>query len=159
MWTKHLLEIGNWKVHAVDLFQPSLDDLAQSVPLEEKERLVLDNSDFRAMTFPQQVDLILANNSLSFVPREDLKPVLDNIYENLRPGGILAATFWGQSDVRGEDPQLSTFSQEEVKALFTDKYSILSCCKVDKGKDPNLDGDIVTWSVIYAIVQKPYAIS
>lgn len=157
VWTKHLLRLAKWDVHAIDLYSPSLDDLAKSVTDSEKKHLTLHNADFRSITFPEKVDLVLANNSLCFVPRSDLKPVLENIYNNLNPGGILAATFWGDRDVRGEDPELSTFTPDEVKMLFKDSYTIISCCGSEEGETPNLDGDIVTWNVIYVIVQKPSA--
>jgi tellurite methyltransferase len=155
VWTKHLLTLGTWDVHAIDLYKPSLDDLKATVSSDAKGRLTLHNADFRTVTFPEMVDLVVANNSLCFVPRSDLKAVLDNIYDNLTPGGIFAATFWGDHDVRGDDPELSTFTPEEVKKLFDDKYTIISCCNSEEGMSPNLDGDVVTWNVIYAIVQKP----
>jgi SAM-dependent methyltransferase len=155
VWTKHLLNTSSWHVHAVDLFQPSLAALKQSVTSDASANLTLHNSDFRSFTFPKKADLILANNSLCFVPREDLPAVLENIYENLNPGGIVAATFWGDKDIRGEDPTLSTFTVEEVRSFFKEKYNILSCCNSEEGIDRNLDNDLVSWQVIYAIVQKP----
>ena len=155
VWTKHLLSLGSWKVTAVDSFQQSLDDLSASTSENTREALTLLNQDFRNMTFRQKADLVVANNSLCFVPREDLEGVLSTIYENLKPGGIFAATFWGAGDIRAKDPHLSTFTPEEIHKMLETKYTILRCCDSQEGMAPNLDGSVVPWKVVYAIVQKP----
>ncbi len=155
VWTKHLLSLKTWIVHAVDVFPESLKALAASTSEADKQRLVLQNEDFRDMHLPQNVDLIIANNSLCFVPRKDLDSVLDTVYHHLKPGGIFAATFWGKGDIRAKDHNLSTFSPEEVKKLLDGKYTIIQCCTSLDGEAENLDGKVVPWSVVYAIVQKP----
>lgn len=59
VWTKELLRLGSWKVHAVDVFPQSLDELAKSIPDDLKEKLVLQNQDFRAMAFSEKTKQIV----------------------------------------------------------------------------------------------------
>lgn len=134
-------------------FKPSLDELERSIPSDQGSRLVLVNDDFRKMALPEKIDLIIANNSLCFVPKRDPMALMDTLSQNQRSGAIFAATFGGERDVRREDPPLSTLSSEEVQQLFERNYEILFY-NSEEGDGNNLNDKLVHWHVISVIARK-----
>lgn len=152
-WSRHLLQLNTWQLYAVDYFKSSLDHLEQSLSLAEKKRIRLVHKDFRKIDWPSDIDLILANDSLGFIPCDDLMKVLDSIRTSLRTGGIFAASFWGENDVRNYDEKLCTLSKTKIHTIFKDHYDELYFDSKE-GDSKNLDNQIAHWHTIHIIVKK-----
>ena len=85
---------NNWKVLAVDI-KNTEKIIREKLNQEENERLIFLNQNFQNMQF-EQVDLILANNSLPFCNKEIFFKLWNKIENSILLDGYFLGTFFGK---------------------------------------------------------------
>jgi SAM-dependent methyltransferase len=112
--TKHLLRLG-WRVTAIDA-SPSAAEALHSLPLQHNLRVVVSAAeDFAPATY----DLVNAQYSLPFIARDHYEETVRRLRDSVRPGGVMAATFFGTHDEWNVSGSQQTFStRSDIERLF-----------------------------------------
>ena len=146
--TAYLLELG-WRVTAVDS-SPAAAKLLRGIGPKERLQVVLSAAqDFE----PETYDLVNAQFSLPFVPPASFSATVATLQRAVRPGGVMAATFFGAGDEWNTPGSKLTFtSREQVQEMFAG----LDVIVLDEIEE---DGSTATggtkhWDVIHLIARK-----
>ncbi len=119
--TKYLLSQNFMHVTAVD--SADIGDMVSTLP---QDKLTFIQTSFEAFHFPEQrYDLVNAQFSLPFNPRETFATVFEKIKKSLVSDGIFSGTFFGKKDSWNiATSSLAFHSEEEVRMLFSDMQCI-----------------------------------
>lgn len=99
-----------------------------------------------------QYDLIIAMNSLQFLPHQKaVKEMMKKIDHWLKPGGYLLVGMFGQ---RHEWKHLTLFTPQYIRQSFLAKYKILHWVEEEVDKPPLAGGKDVHFHMIKALAQK-----
>jgi SAM-dependent methyltransferase len=146
--TAYLLDRG-WRVTAIDSSPSAIGALARLA--RPNLRVVAT----RAEDFvPSTYDLVNAQFSLPFIPAAEFTVTVQHLRDSLRPGGVMAATFFGKHDewnVPGANMSFST--RAEIEELFHD-WKVIELTEIEE------DGKVATgapkhWHVYHLIAQRP----
>jgi tellurite methyltransferase len=146
--TAYLLEHG-WRVTAVDS-SPAAVKVLRGLGPEDRLRVV----HAKAQEFaPETYDLVNAQFVLPFVPPREFAAALSRLQGSVRPGGVMAVTFFGPRDewnASGTDMTFTT--KDEAEGLFAG-WHLLELSEIEE------DGTTATggskhWDVIHVIALK-----
>jgi SAM-dependent methyltransferase len=146
--TVHLLEHG-WHVTAVDATPAAVEILRGFGPEDRLHVVLAAAQDFE----PGSYDLVNAQFSLPFVPRSRFDATVKRLQDSVRPGGVMAATFFGPHDEWNEPGnEMSFTTRDEVGRLF-DGWEVVDLTEIEE------DGTTATggskhWDVIHLIARK-----
>lgn len=108
--TLYLLERG-WHVLAIDGQAQAIDILRTRVPDDWRDQLETRVQSFVDVALPP-ADLIHASYSLPFCPPQQFDAFWQKIVDSIRPGGYLAAEFFGERDSWAQVMDTVTFHSE-----------------------------------------------
>lgn len=145
--TAYLLEHG-WRVTAVDASAAASKLLRTLGPGDRLQVVHSAAEDFEPATY----DLVNAQFSLPFIPPASFAETVARLQKAVRPGGVMAVTFFGPRDewnVAGSEMTFAT--QAEVAALFRD-WDVVDLEEIEE------DGTTATggkkhWDVIHVIAR------
>lgn len=144
--TAYLLDHG-WRVTAIDS-SPSAIKAVERLARHNLSVVAIRMEDF----VPSAYDLVNAQYSLPFIAPEQFSATVRRLRDSVRPGGVLAATFFGKRDewnVAGTNLTFSTRS--EVEQLFQG-WDVIELTEVEE------DGRVATgspkhWHVYHLIAR------
>ena len=132
---------NNWKVLAVDI--------------ENTEKIIrekLNQEENKRLTFLNQVDLILANNSLPFCRKESFEKLWNKIENSILPEGYFLGTFFGKNDDWNGRRSMIFLEEEEIKKLF-DKFEIVEFTNKEFDQETT-KGIMKHWHVYFVCARK-----
>jgi SAM-dependent methyltransferase len=146
--SRHLLSEG-WRVTAVDS-SPSSAAALRRLPRQRNLQFVSSRiEDFVLESY----DLVNAQFSLPFMARDRYEATLRGIRDAVRPGGVLAATFFGQRDQWNEPGSEVNFTtQTSVRALFAG-WELIELAEVEEDGQ-TADGTPKHWHVFHVIARR-----
>jgi len=149
--TEHLLREG-WRVTAVDA-SPAATAALRRMPRQRNLQVVqVAVEDFA----PTRYDLINAQFSLPFIPSRRFGPAVRRLRDAVRPGGVMAATFFGVNDEWNVARSGMTFlTEEDVRRLFAG-WQVVELTEEDQD-GRTADGTAKHWHVFHLIARKPGA--
>jgi len=143
--TAYLLEHG-WRVTAVDA-SPAAVKLLRGIGPEDRLRVVRSPAeDFE----PETYDLVNAQFSLPFIAPARFVATVSRLQGAVRPGGVMAVTFFGPRDewnVPGAEITFTT--KDEVERLF-DGWHVVELTEVEQD-GTTATGGAKHWDVIHVI--------
>jgi trans-aconitate methyltransferase len=146
--TAYLLQQG-WQVTAVDA-SPSAIAALKTMGHANLQVVPSRMQDFDPGTY----DLINAQFSLPFVPRDQHGGTIARLQSALRHGGVMAVTFFGPRDEwNTEGTQLTFHTEAEIRALF-DGWEILELEETDEDGQ-TADGNPKHWHSFQLIARRP----
>ena len=146
--TAYLLERG-WRVTAVDS-SPAAAKLLRGIGPKDRLRVVLSAAqDFE----PETYDLVNAQFSLPFVPPARFAATVATLQQAVRPGGLMAATFFGPGDEWNAPGSALTFtSREQVQEMFA-AWDVIDLDEIEED-GTTATGGLKHWDVIHVIARK-----
>ncbi|WP_152628076.1 class I SAM-dependent methyltransferase [Streptacidiphilus neutrinimicus] len=139
-----LLDAG-WRVLALDGAPGAHLRIQAAVPPARRNRLTVVEQSFGALDGLPAAGLIYAGYALPFQRPEVFTRTWGMIRAALRPGGILAVNLFGPRDTWASDPELTTHTPAEARALL-DGLEILAM------REEERDGNAVSgpkhWHVL-----------
>lgn len=148
--TRWLLSQG-WHVTAVDL-EPAAIEMLADVAGDNLTAVQSSIADFDFQ--PNTYDLISAQYSLPFVPREDFFGAFERLKAALKPGGIFVGQFFGVKDSwAATRPDEMTFLtlEEAVRAL--EGLNVLSIEEEEKDGTTAF-GDVKHWHAYHIMARR-----
>jgi SAM-dependent methyltransferase len=145
--TAYLLVQG-WRVTALDS-SPSAAEALQRLAHPNLRVVVAAAQDFE----PSDYDLVNAQFSLPFIPREHFETTVARLQGSVRGGGVMAATFFGKRDewnVPENDLNFST--KADVERMFTGWNLIELTEAEDDGH--TADGSPKHWHIFHLIARR-----
>ncbi|WP_201776205.1 class I SAM-dependent methyltransferase [Streptacidiphilus melanogenes] len=115
--TAALLDAG-WRVLALDGAPGAHLRIEAAVRPARRDRLTVVEQSFAALDRLPDAGLIYAGYALPFQRREVFARTWSLIRDALRPGAILAVNLFGPRDTWAGDPELTTHSAAEARALL-----------------------------------------
>jgi tellurite methyltransferase len=148
--TVYLLDHG-WRVTAVDASPYAIAALRR---LASKGDLRVVRSTVQAFA-PGEYELVNAQFSLPFVPPADFPGTVKRLKDSVRPGGAMAATFFGPHDEWNVPGSRLTFlTRTEVDALFTG-WDVTEFAEVDE-VGSTATGGPKHWHVFHVIARRSH---
>lgn len=109
---------AGFRVEAVDIASESLKRLKK---LSRKFEIKAFKKDiYKFEIVPKSYDIIVAWNSLPFLPRRKAKEVLERIQRGLRPSGIAVISIFGPKDSWSGNRRMSFFTLQELRKTWLD---------------------------------------
>jgi tellurite methyltransferase len=145
--TAYLLARG-WRVTALDS-SPFAAEALQRLAHTNLRVVITPAQDF----VPSDYDLVNAQFSLPFIPRDHFAATVARFRESLRTGGVMAATFFGKHDewnVPGNSLNFST--QKEVEQLFSG-LELIELTEVERDGN-TADGSPKHWHVFHLTARR-----
>lgn len=142
--TKYLLEKG-LNVIAVDAAEVS-----NYIDIENSN-LKFIKSKFENLKF-NNVDLINAQNSLSFLSPENFNDVIIKIKNAINKYGYFIGNFFGKNDEWSKEKEKTFLSKEEILEIFKD-FKLKYIAEVEE-EGKTTSGKEKHWHIIYVIAQK-----
>ena len=146
--TAYLLRQG-WRVTAVDA-SPSAATALRRMPRQRNLQVFVSAvEDFDPATY----DLVNAQFSLPFIPPAQFQATVRDLRDSVRPGGIMAATFFGMHDewnVAGTELSFST--RVDVERLFRG-FELVELTEADEDGH-TADGTPKHWHVFHLIARR-----
>jgi tellurite methyltransferase len=147
--TKHLLRLG-WRVTAVDA-SPSAAEALRGLPLQRNLRVVVSAAEDFA---PATCDLVNAQFSLPFIAREHFDETVRRLRDSVRPGGVMAATFFGTHDEWNVPGSQQTFStRSDIERLFAG-WDVIDLTEAE-ADGHTADGTPKHWHLFHLIARRP----
>jgi SAM-dependent methyltransferase len=146
--TRYLLRRG-WRVTSVDA-SPSAAAALRRLPLQDQLRVVISAAEaFQPGTY----DLVNAQYSLPFIARSRFDATVRRLRDSVRPGGVMAATFFGTHDEWNVPGAAQTFSARLDVERFFKGWDLIHLSEVDE--DGHVaDGTPKHWHVFEVIAQR-----
>jgi tellurite methyltransferase len=146
--TGYLLRQG-WRVTAVDA-SPSAAAALRRLPLQENLTVVESAAeDFQPATY----DLVNAQFSLPFIARSEFDTTVRRLRDSVRPGGVMAATFFGMNDEWNVAGAQQTFStQGDIERIYSG-WGLIQLDEVDEDGH-TADGTPKHWHAFHVIAQR-----
>jgi SAM-dependent methyltransferase len=146
--TAYLLGRG-WRVTALDS-SPSAAEALERLAHPNLRVVVTAAQDF----VPSAYDLVNAQFSLPFIPRDDFAATVVRLRDSVRGAGVIAATFFGKHDEWNVPDNNVTFStQEEVERMFSG-LDLIELTEVEKDGN-TADGAPKHWHVFHLTARRP----
>jgi len=146
--TAYLLRRG-WRVTAVDA-SPSAAAALRGLPLQDNLSVVVSAAeDFQPATY----DLVNAQFSLPFIARSQFDATVQRERDAVRPGGVMAATFFGENDewnVAGTEQSFST--RADVERVFSG-WELVELTEVEEDGH-TADGTPKHWHVFHVTARR-----
>lgn len=142
--TRYLLE-KELKVIAVDV-----NDISEYIDIKN-DNLIFIKSKFEDLKF-SKVDLINAQNSLSFCNPKDFKDFINRIKNSINTEGYFIGNFFGKHDDWIERRDMTFLSKEEVLNIFME-FKIKYIAEIEEDAKTVLSKE-KHWHVISIIAQK-----
>jgi len=147
--TKHLLRLG-WRVTAIDA-SPSAAEALRSLPLQHNLRVVVSAAEDFA---PDTYDLVNAQFSLPFIARQHFDETVRRLRDSVRPGGVMAATFFGTHDEWNVPGSQQTFStRSDIERLFAG-WDVIDLTEAE-ADGHTADGTPKHWHIFHLIARRP----
>ena len=147
--TLALLDSG-WTVVAVDAAPEGIARLRASAAASAAARLTTLVSPFHETALPQ-ADFVYAGLSLPFCEPSHFGEAWKRSAGAVRPGGILAAHFFGPRDTWAGSPDMTFHTRDDVEAL-------LDAFEVERLDEQDEDGQAVSgpkhWHVFHVIARR-----
>lgn len=138
-----------FRVRAIDK-DPIAQEVAVDINSPELEVQITTFSDFE---FPSATyDLIVAINTLPFATPEEFPKLWERLVTSLKPGGILAGTFFGPNDTWAEKSTMTFLSKEQVEELLAE-FEILELNELEKDAQ-DIQGNPKHWHIFEVIARK-----
>jgi tellurite methyltransferase len=145
-----LLLSRGWHVLAVDGESAAIKRLMDKVPLEAQVRLGTQVAKFEEVVLPM-ADLIHASYSIPFCHPSQFPTLWEKIKNALNTGGRFVGQFFGVHDSWANDPDMTFFTEEQVRAM-------LNGLEVEYFHEEDTDGQAASgpkhWHVFTVIVKK-----
>jgi SAM-dependent methyltransferase len=146
--TSHLLASG-WNVTAIDASPAAVELLRKLGPADRLRVVRSAAQDFE----PGDYDLVNAQFSLPFVPPARFAATVDRLKRSVRPGGVMAVTFFGPRDEWNAGPTDLTFTTKEEVADMFRGWEIVELTEIEED-GMTATGGTKHWDVIHLIVRK-----
>lgn len=144
-----LLRDGFKKVIALDKVNVAAE-IAKELPKDRFEYVITSFEDFK---YPENYfDLINAQFALPFISPGSFDRVFKDIYNSLRPGGILTGQFFGDRDEWKNNSSMTFFSLKDSKKILS-HFKILSFQEEEKDKT-TAAGEMKHWHIFHFVVEK-----
>lgn len=146
--TTHLLRNG-WRVTAVDASPYAMAALRRMPRQRQLQVVVTAFEKFE----PTEYDLVNAQFSLPFIPPAHFNATVRRLRDSLRPGGIMAATFFGEHDewnVAGTELTFST--RADIEYIFRG-WDLVELTETDEDGH-TADGTPKHWHVFHVIARR-----
>jgi SAM-dependent methyltransferase len=146
--TAYLVERG-WHVTAVDSSPAAIEILRSIAPGDRVRAVLSEAQDFAPATY----DLVNAQFSLPFIPPPEFAPTVERLQGAVRPGGVMAVTFFGPHDEWNSPGNAMTFTTQDEAAGLFEGWEVVELTEVEE------DGTTATggrkhWDVIHVIARK-----
>jgi SAM-dependent methyltransferase len=146
--TEHLLRAG-WRVTAVDASASSAAALRRLPRQRNLEFVASRIEDFEPATY----ELVNAQFSLPFIAPPRYEATLRRLRDSVRPGGVMAATFFGERDQWNEAGSGLNFTTEaKVRELFAG-WDLVELTEVEEDGQ-TADGSPKHWHVFHLIARR-----
>jgi SAM-dependent methyltransferase len=111
-------------------------------------------SRFEKLNLPaNSVDMIVSNNSLPYVPANDLLKVVQHAHDTLKPGGYFIATFFGPDHPMGMRAESPSMSESQIRQLMS-AFDDLSISRNQSGLGLLADGSKTSLDLIEVVAKK-----
>jgi tellurite methyltransferase len=145
--TAYLLGRG-WRVTAVDS-SPSSAETLRRLSRQNLRIVTTAAQDFT----PSGYDLVNAQYSLPFIPRQHFEATVGRLRDSVRMGGVMAATFFGKNDEWNVPENTLSFStQADVERMFSG-LNLIELTEVEEDGH-TADGSPKHWHVFNLIARK-----
>jgi SAM-dependent methyltransferase len=147
--SRHLLEHG-WRVTALDASKHSVAALRLLRPLGDLRVVQTAAQDFE----PGDYDLVSAQYSLPFIPPARFAATVRRLQASVRPGGVMAATFFGPNDEwNAPGTEITFLTRTEVERLF-EGWHVHELEEVDQD-GPTATGASKHWHTFHVTARRP----
>ena len=140
----------DWNVLAIDGESAAIKRLLDKLPANRHPHLETWVARFEEITLPP-ADLIHASFSLPFCQPEYFDALWERIVSAIKPNGRFAGQFFGVNDSWAREPEMTTHTEEQVRAMF-EKFEVESFVETDE------DGQAVSgpkhWHLFTVIAKK-----
>lgn len=152
--TIFLLGAGFDKVDAVDS-HPEAARFIELLPEDSRHHLEFHQTTFDDFDFGIEVyDVMNAQNSLAFNPRDTFEEMFGRLKASLRPGGIFVGNFFGDRDEWNTSADSRIYlTKGQVAALFSD-MEMLAFEEVDDPEGVTARGTKKHWHRFYVVAQR-----
>ena len=107
---------------------------------------------------PETYDLVNAQYSLPFVPPAGFVSTLERLRESVRPGGVMAVTFFGKHDEWNTPGSQLTFSDRaQIESLF-ESWELVVIAEEEEDSQ-TADGTPKHWHVFHVIARRTELLS
>ncbi len=141
-----------WRVLAIDSQPEAFAHLLSRVPPELRPRLETHLASFEQVTLPP-ADLIWAGLSLPFCPPEHFNRLWTEIVDSLRPGGRIAADFFGPLHAWADNERMTFHTAAQIRELCGPLY--IEFFGEEEGERPTALQGIQHWHGFTLIAGKP----
>ncbi len=146
-----LLEDG-WSVVAIDQNVGAIEALKSLKSQDISDRLQILQTSFEELSHLPPSDFIFSFHSLPFCKAESFKSLMGLVSQSLKPGAILAATFFGPSDDWVKAGKATGVRSVDLKSFF-------SSCDVlhlqeNEMDAPMTNGAMKHWHILEFIAKK-----
>lgn len=141
-----LLLKNGWTVIAYDI-NNNADYILPKLTPEERNRFTFVQACHQVAEIPK-CDLVVANNSMHYLKRDEFKAIIDKIYDSLNTNGEFIAEFLGSKDDWAKNnPNDAYYSLRELRELMGNKFEFEAFREHEFDK-PTLDGQPKHWQTI-----------
>ena len=145
-----LLKHG-WTVISYDINNNAQYILERITP-EERSRFTFVKSRHQDAEIPK-CDLVVANDSMHYLSKEEFKTIIDKIYDSLNPNGDFIAEFLGNKDDWAKnDPDNAFISLKELREIMGNRFEIEAFREHEVDK-PTLEGEQKHWHTVSVITR------
>ena len=148
--TLAMLRAG-WQVFATDAEAEGIRRVRARVPDDLSAGLSVELARMEDVELPP-ADLVWAGFSLFFCRPDRFRDVWSRILTALRTGGRFAGQVLGDRDTWAPDPNISSFSKEQARALFDE-------LEIEEFEEEEEDGDAWSepkhWHVFHVVARRP----
>ena len=153
---KKIYHTKEQEIIAVDDFSYDINNNAQyildRITPEERNRFTFVKSRHQDAEIPK-CDLVVANDSMHYLSKEEFKTIIDKIYDSLNPNGDFIAEFLGNKDDWAKnDPDNEFISLKELREIMGNRFEIEAFREHEVDK-PTLEGEQKHWHTISVITR------
>ena len=147
--TAYLLSRG-WRVTAVDSSPSAAAELRRLPGRQQLHVVVSAIQDVE----PSIYELVNAQFALPFIPAARFPAAVERLQRSVRPGGVMAATFFGKQDEWNVPGTEHTFSSRtDVERMFSG-WELIELSEVEEDGH-TADGTPKHWHVFHLIARRP----
>ena len=145
-----LLKHG-WTVVSYDINNNAQYILERITP-EERNRFTFVKARHQDAEIPK-CDLVVANDSMHYLSKDEFKAVVNKIYDSLNPNGDFIAEFLGNKDDWAKnDPNNAYISLKELKEIMGNRFEFEAFREHEFDK-PTLEGEQKHWHTVSVITR------
>lgn len=146
-----LLLKNGWTVISYDINNNAQYILERITP-EERSRFTFVKSRHQDAEIPK-CDLVVANDSMHYLSKDEFKAVVNKIYDSLNPNGDFIAEFLGNKDDWAKnDPDNAFISLKELREIMGNRFEIEAFREHEVDK-PTLEGEQKHWHTVSVITR------